>query len=212
MALSDTTLMLAVLLVGAVNAVVLAWAAALGARRRPTLYWAAGSAMLALCAGAVFLIPDPASPWRALLFNGSGLVSYACWLAGVLCFVERERPMRLLGALVGVGLLAVLWLSVLQPDRDLRVFLGAGTSGVLRLATALALVLFRGGHSRAVALAAAAVMGVEGLMLIDHARAGLAGAAPIIGTVTETPRGLTWISMLVSALGVWRLRVLPVSF
>lgn len=199
MALSDTTLMLSILLVGAVNAVVLAWAAVLGARRRPALYWAAGSAMLALCAGSVFLVTDPASPWRGLLFNGPGLLSHACWLAGVLCFVERERPLRLLAALVVVCLLAVLWLSLVQPDRDLRIFVGAGTSGVLRLATAFALVLFHGGHSRAVALVAAAVIGVDGVMLVDHALAGLAGAAPSIGTAPNTPRGLTWISMLVSA-------------
>ncbi len=200
MQLDDPTLMFAVTIVGTVNAIVLAWGALLGARRKPTLYWAAGSLLLAVASACIVLLPESDSPWRAPMFNAPLLVGYACWLVGTLHFFERTPPMRSLLALLALSIAITVWLSVVDPQRELRIFLAATTVALLRLCTAIALFQAHGNRSRGVALAAGLVLVADAAVFVHHAHIGLGGAVPALGAAAHDPYSLTWISMLLSTV------------
>lgn len=200
MQLDDPTLMFAVTIVGAVNALVLAWGALLGARRKPTLYWAAGSLLLAVASACIVLLPQSDSPWRAPVFNALLLIGYACWLVGTLHFFERTVPVRSLLALLALSILVTVWLSVVDPQRELRIFLAAMTVALLRLCTAIVLFQSRRNRNRAVAAVAGMVLLADAAVFLHHAHIGLGGAMPALGKAAHDPYSLTWISMLLSAV------------
>ena len=197
--LNDLTMLLAIAVLTSVNAMVLAWAALLGARRHPALLWSAGSLFMAIAAASVFLVPETEIAWRGTAFNVPILLSHMFWLLGILHFLERTAMQRWIILLVALSVLATLYLSWIAPDRELRVFLAAMTGALLRAGSAFALLVVGGSHDRRVATAAAAVMLVDAVVLIDHAVAGLAGSVPVIGTDPAGRRAATWISMLLNA-------------
>lgn len=199
MPLNDLSILFVVAVAATVNGVVLAWAATMTPRREPALLWSAGSFLLALSAASVFLVPDPASIWRGPAFNIPALLSHAFLLAGVLRFCDRPAYWGPLGALLGGSLALTLWLSLVEPNRDLRVFAAAIVGAFLRLAAALVLLLSRGPHHRGVAAVVAGALALEGVLLIDHALAGLRGLVPVIGTDDELSRWRTWLARMFTA-------------
>jgi diguanylate cyclase (GGDEF)-like protein len=199
MPLHDLSILFVVAVAATVNGVVLAWAATMTPRREPAVLWAVGSFLLALSAASVFLVPDPASAWRAPAFNIPALFSHAFLLAGVLRFCDRPAYWAPLGGLLGASLLLTLWLSLIEPDRDLRVFSAAIVGAFLRLTAALVLLLSRGTHHRGVAAVVAGALGLEGVLLIDHALAGLRGLVPVIGTDDALSRWPTWLARMFTA-------------
>ncbi|THF63274.1 GGDEF domain-containing protein [Pseudothauera rhizosphaerae] len=196
----DPTLMFAVTVVGAANAVVLVWGALLGACRQPLLYWAAANGLAALAASMVLILAESGSPWLGPLFNSFFLLGHACWLVGTLHFFGRRVAAGPLAALLILSIVATVWLGVVSPDRALRIFLAASTAAILRLFSAIVLLRFSGTFGRrAVALAVALVMLIDAGVLALHAHIGLAGVVPLItGSEQNDPFILTWITMLLS--------------
>lgn len=196
MSFSDPTLMLAVTVVGAVNAVVLSWGALLGASRPASLYWAAGSALLAVAGSAVLLVPDPTSPWQGVLFNLTLLGSQLLWLLGTRSFFGRTWTLHWVLPPLLLILGGNLWFGLIRPDDTVRIVLSAGLAALLRLATAVELVRAGSDCRRSVAWLAALVMLVDALVFVRHAHIGWLGGAAQAG---HDPYVLTWISMLLSA-------------
>lgn len=197
MVLHDATILFLVAVVAAVNGGVFASAGLMTPRRNAGPLWSAAAFLLAASAISVWVMPEH-SIWRPVAFNVPVLLSHAFLLAGVLLFLGYRDFGRVLALVTGVAIVAGLWLTFVQPNRDLRVFVTAITGCGLRLTAAWFLIRIRGPHARGAAIVAAAVLAAEGLLLLDHALAGLAGKVGWVGD-DATSRWFTWLGRLITA-------------
>lgn len=200
MPVQDISILFLISLIAFVNAGVLAWAARLGARRKPASLFAVGSFLLGFAPLTLLLIPDPGSPWRAAGLNFLPLLSYSCWLLGMLYYAGERRFVRPLLLALALVLLAVFWLTWVQPMREWRIFLVTFSLGSLRLLTAWLLVSYRKVMARHVALVFATVLLIEAGAMLLRSVTVIVGELPSIGADNQSTTTLTWLVMLLTTV------------
>ena len=200
MPVQDISILFLISLIAFVNAGVLAWAARLGARRQPAWLFAVGSFLLGFAPLTLVLIPDTGSPWRAAGLNFLPLLSYSCWLLGMLYYAGERRFVRPLLLALALIFIAVFWLTWVQPVREWRVFLVTFSLGVLRLLTAWLLVHYRKVMARHVALVFATVMLIEAAAMLLRSVTVMIGDLPNIGADNQSTTTLTWLAMLLATV------------
>lgn len=197
MQLHDYTILFLLAVIASVNGVVLGWGSLLSGKMRAPWFWSAASLTLALAAGAALWSPDA---WRPILFNLPLTLSHGLWLAGTLRFCGRPPRDGIVFGVVLLVALCTVSLTLLYPDRNLRIFLAASATALLRLTTGVVLWRCCQDHDRWVARTTAAVIATESLILFDHAFAALHGGVPGIGNDPQSLRQMTWFGLLLTAV------------
>ena len=200
MPVHDLSILFLISLVAFVNAGVLAWAARLGASRRAAWLFALGSFLLGFAPLTVLLIPDSASPWRAAGLNLLPVLSYSCWLLGVLHFAGHRQQVRTLLIAITIVLLAISWMTWITPLRDWRIFLVTFTLASLRALTAMVLIGHRDRLDRHIALVFAAVLLIEAAAMLIRSITVMVGDLPSIGADSQSTTTLTWLAVLFAAV------------
>ncbi|MFZ5843240.1 MAG: ATP-binding protein [Pseudomonadota bacterium] len=200
MPVHDLSILFLISLIAFVNAAVLAWAARLGASRRPAWLFALGSFLLGFASLTILLIPDPGSPWRAAGLNVLPVLSYSCWLLGMLYFAGRRQQVRVLIIAIAVVLLAICWVTWITPLRDWRIFLVTVTLASLRALTAMVLIGHRDRLDRHTAMVFAAVLLIEAAAMLTRSITVIVGDLPGIGADNQSTTTLTLLAVLFAAV------------
>lgn len=198
MVVHDLTVLLAVAVTALVGSTTLAWAAFLGKDRQAVLTMSGAYLLLVLMALSSFLIPADAVVARALFSNSSHLLAAALLLAGILHFFGGRRFPIVLVMTVLLALAANAFLTLVYPDRELRLLLFNTVFAGLRLATVWVLLRANSPRDRRVALGLGIVMLLEGLGALWRAVHALSGTVPVIGVDLLGTQGLLWIVILIS--------------
>lgn len=178
----------------------LAWAARLGASRKPAWLFALGSFLLGFAPLTVLLIPDINSPWRAAGLNFLPVLSYSCWLLGMMYFAGLQQQVRLLLIAVAIVLVIVSCFTWVTPQREWRVFLVTFTLATLRVLTALVLLGRRDRLDRRIAIVFAVVLLVEAAAMLSRSIVVFGGELPSIGADNQATTIMTWLAMLFAAV------------
>lgn len=200
MPVHDLSILFLISLVAFVNAGVLAWAARLGASRKPAWLFALGSFLLGFAPLTVLLIPDMSSPWRAAGLNFLPVLSYSCWLLGMMYFAGHRKQVWILLVAVAIVLVVISCLTWVTPLRDWRIFLVTATLASLRALTAMVLIGHRDRLDRRVAVVFAAVLLIEAAAMLIRSITVIVGDLPSIGADNQSTTTLTWLAVLFAAV------------
>jgi diguanylate cyclase (GGDEF)-like protein len=196
----DHSVLAMLAMIALINAGVVHWAARLAAQYPGPRLWS----LALLCMGTTALLGistlAPDSPWRGVLFNPTLFAAQLLWLAGTLRFCGRSSPDRWL--IVGFVLFAMLntWLSLVEPQRELRIAIAisASASAAMKLWLVQALVSYgRTQHNRTAHAAALSLL-LEALAYLFHAQLALTGQVAFFGSNQQFAASLVWLSMLLS--------------
>lgn len=196
----DLTLLLATAVTALIGCITLAWAALLGKDRQAVLMLAGAYLLLMVVALSDFSFPDPAEGVvaRALIINSAHLLAAALMLAGILRFFGIRKVPNALIVTVLVVLAGNACLTLVYPDRGLRLLLFNASFAGLRLATTWVLFRETVPRDQRVARGLGVVMLMEGLAAAWRATHAHFGTIPLIGADLLATQGLLWVILLVS--------------
>ena len=194
----DLTVLLTIAVTAGIGCITLAWAAFLSKDRRAVLTMSGAYLLLVVVALSSFLIPADLVVARALISNSAHLLAAALLLAGILHFFEAWRVRRVLLVTVLLALAGNAYLTLIYPDRELRLLLFNASFAGLRLATVWALFRAANPRDQRVARGLAVVMLLEALAAVWRASHALSGTVPVIGLDLFGSQGLLWVIVLIS--------------
>lgn len=200
MPVHDLSILFLISLVAFVNAGVLAWAARLGASRKPAWLFALGSFLLGFAPLTVLLIPDMSSSWCAAGLNFLPVLSYSCWLLGMMYFAGHRKQVWILLVAVAIVLVVISCLTWVTPLRNWRIFLVTATLASLRALTAMVLIGHRDRLDRRVAVVFVAVLLIEAAAMLIRSITVIVGDLPSIGADNQSTTTLTWLAVLFAAV------------
>ena len=198
MVIHDLTVLLTTAVTALIGCVSLAWAAFLGKDRESVLTLSGAYLLLVVVALSSMFVPAEAVVARALISNTAHLLSAALMLAGIARFFGEPRVPSALIITVLLALAGNASLTLVYPDRELRLLLFNASFAGLRLATVW--LLFRATRPRGqlVAQGLGVVMLMEALGAVWRATHALLGTVPVIGMDWLGSQGLLWLVLLVS--------------
>jgi PAS domain S-box-containing protein len=198
MVLHDLSMLAATAVVAAAGSVSLAWAASLGRDRVAVSLMALSYLLLVPVAAVALFFPPEQLHVRALVGNSAHLASAALLLAGLRRFWGQRTwpPVMVVFTLVAIAINAIL--TVVHPDRELRLAAFNLCHGVLRLGAILVLLSIPAGRDRPIARAFAAVLALEALTTFWRAVTVASVGVPLIGIDTFGAQAPVWLSLLFS--------------
>jgi diguanylate cyclase (GGDEF)-like protein len=194
----DHTVLAMLAMIALINAAVVHWAARLAAQYPGPRLWS----LALLCLGAAALLGisglAPDSPWRGVLFNPTLFAAQLLWLAGTLRFCGRASPDRWL--VIGFVAFCALntWLSLVEPQRELRIAIAISASAAMKLWLVQVLLSYGRTQHNYTAHAAALSLLLEALAYLFHAQLALTGQVAFLGSNQLFAASLVWLTMLLS--------------
>lgn len=198
MRLDDTSILALLVLIAVVNAGVIVWASTLAPQYRGPRYWALALLCIALTALLGISAIGATSPWRGTVFNPPLFAASVLWLVGTLQFCGRRVPARLLWACFLVFTALNTYLSLISPDRELRIALAVGGSAAIKLWQVIVLVGYGRAQRNYAAFAAGASLVLEAAVYFFHANLALTGQVPLFGSNQQLAASLIWVAMVLS--------------
>mgnify|MGYP005754235401 CR=1 FL=1 len=198
MQLDDSSILAMLAMIALVNAGVIHWAARLAVQYPGPKQWA----LALLCIGLTALLGisdlPPDSPWRGVLFNPTLFAAQLLWLAGTLRFCDRPSPDRWLIAGFLLFTAANTWLSLVEPNRELRIAIAISASAAMKLWLVQLLFAYGRATRNRIAWVASLSLLLEAAAYLFHAQLALTGQVPFFGNNQQLAASIVWVAMVLS--------------
>ncbi|MCK7595009.1 GGDEF domain-containing protein [Pseudomarimonas salicorniae] len=196
MRLDDISILALLAMIALINAGAILWVSRLAPQYPGPRQWSLALLCIAATAGLSISPLPPDSPWRGMLFNPALFAAQLFWLAGTLRFCGRpKRDVWLLAGFVAFVLLNT-YLSLVEPNRELRIAISISASAAMKFW--LVWVLYRYGrqHRNHAAWAVAISLVCEAMAYLFHAQLALTGQVPFFGGSTQFSTNIVWVAMV----------------
>ncbi len=200
MRLDDHSVLAMLVMIAVVNAAVLLWASRMAPQYPGPRQWALALLLVGATAALGISNLDPQSPWRGALFNPTLFAAQILWLTGTLHFCGRQAPLRWLW--LGFAGFVVLntYLSLVEPQRELRIAIAIGSSAAMKLWLVWVLLGYARSQRNLVAYAVAASLTLEAVAYFFHAHLAATGRVPFFGTSQVASASVIWLAMVLSVV------------
>ena len=198
MQLDDNSILAMLAMIALVNAAVIHWAARLAPQYPGPRLWSMALICVAVTAALGISQLDPRSHWRGVLFNPALFAAQLLWLAGTLRFCGRHSPDRWLWAGFVLFTLTNTWLSLIEPNRELRIAIAISASAAMKLWLVYVLFGYARQHHNRAAYAVAASLLLEAAAYLFHAQLALTGQVPFFGSNQQFAASIVWVAMMLS--------------
>lgn len=200
MGLDDHSVLAMLVVIAVVNAAVLLWTSRMAPQYPGPRQWSLALLLVAATAALGISNLEPQSPWRGALFNPTLFAAQILWLSGTLHFCGRHAPLRWLWLGFVVFVVLNTYLSLIDPQRELRIAIAIGSTAAMKLW--LVWVLF--GYGRAqrnlAAYAVAVSLTLESIAYFFHVHLALTGRVPFFGTDQVASASVIWLAMVLSVI------------